>query len=127
MDTKGRIWQNKDLFDAYELKNYVSFAWLSDPVKKYWEVKPVECHVDMASGEKKICQSADEFDELVKTWAGAVNRSPRRARITSHVEPCSATTRQENFAEWPVLAAGRPQVGSGGRHHTASVQTKVSW
>jgi hypothetical protein len=64
---KGKIWQNKDLWDAYERKNYAAFMWRSDPAK---QVKPVECHVFMPTGEKKTCESAEEFDELVKTYMG---------------------------------------------------------
>lgn len=67
------------LSDAYERKIYAELAWRSDapaiialvdPTKKYWQVKPFECHVLMPSGEKKICESGDEFDELVKTYMG---------------------------------------------------------
>jgi hypothetical protein len=68
-DKKG-IWEFKHLWDAYERKSYGEFAFHVDPVKKYWQVKPFDCHVFMHSGEKKFCQSADEFDELVKIYMG---------------------------------------------------------
>ncbi len=66
--SSGTIWTNKTLVDAFEGKVFGTYMWHSDKVKKYWEVPPVQCEVTLPSGEKKICNSSDEFDALVKTY-----------------------------------------------------------
>jgi hypothetical protein len=73
LDTKsgpGRYMESRDLWGAYERKWYANYVWFSESGKKYWQVKPFMCQVMSPSGEKKVCQSADEFDELVKTYMG---------------------------------------------------------
>ena len=54
---------SKDLYDAFEQKNYASWAWKSKEDKKYWEVKPFICTMLDA-----YCQSTEEFDAFVKTY-----------------------------------------------------------
>jgi hypothetical protein len=58
----------KTLSDAFEGKGYGSYMWRSDPVKKYWEVRPFVCSVKLPSGEEKACTSTEEFDELAKYY-----------------------------------------------------------
>lgn len=65
--TSGRSF-SKVLLDAYEGKEYGSYLWFPDPVKKYWEVPPFECHVLTAVGEKRVCKSDDEFNALVNAY-----------------------------------------------------------
>jgi hypothetical protein len=61
-------WSYKFVTDAYEGKDFGSYAWHSDKVKKYWEVPPVQCQVTLPSGEEKLCKSSDEFDDLIKVY-----------------------------------------------------------
>lgn len=64
----GRFSNSKSVSDAFERKNLATYFWMSDKVKKYWEVPPLQCNVTLPSGEKKVCRSSDEFDELVKVY-----------------------------------------------------------
>lgn len=56
------------IVDAYEGKVYGTYVWVNGKGQKYWEVSPSECNVVQASGEKKKCQSQDEFDKLAKAY-----------------------------------------------------------
>jgi hypothetical protein len=62
------IWTNKGLYDAFEGKAYGDYIWHSDEKKKYWEMPPTTCEVTGGSGEKKLCHSSEEFDELIKPY-----------------------------------------------------------
>jgi hypothetical protein len=71
VDTKtvsGDIWTYKELFDAFEGKDYAEYDWKMDKLKKYWEVPPIVCKVTLPSGEETICRSSDEFNSLVKQY-----------------------------------------------------------
>jgi hypothetical protein len=69
MTTTGSTpWTNKVLLDAFEGRVIGSYAWRADPVKKYWEVPPVQCEVDSPAGEKETCKSDDEFGRLVRVY-----------------------------------------------------------
>ena len=61
----GTVFTNKFLSNAFEGKSFAEYAWRSDKVKKYWEVKPFVCKVTLPSGEDKNCESSDEWEELV--------------------------------------------------------------
>src|SRR5664279_1624118 len=62
------IWTNKTLLDAYELKPYAEYSWHTVKDKKYWEVPPFMCKVVLPSGDEKLCESDNGFDELIKTY-----------------------------------------------------------
>jgi hypothetical protein len=66
--TAGQFMTTKFLSDAFEGKTVANYSWVSDKVKKYWEVAPFVCSVTLPSGEGKACQSSDEFDELIKSY-----------------------------------------------------------
>lgn len=61
----------KTLLDAFEEKVYGLYMWKSDNVKKYWEVSPMACHVISVAGEKVLCHSDDEFEQLAKAYLDA--------------------------------------------------------
>ena len=67
----GRIVETKFVLDAFEGASYGYYQWISDTVKKYWEVKPIMCDITLLSGEKVHCQSQGEFDEWVKGYMGS--------------------------------------------------------
>ena len=56
---------SKTVSDAFEGREYASYMWSSDKVKKYWEVKPSICSVKPHGRSEITCQSDDEFDRLV--------------------------------------------------------------
>jgi hypothetical protein len=64
----GTVFTNKTVSDAFEGKSYAEYAWRSDKVKKYWEVKPFVCRVTLPSGEEKHCESSDEWEQLIKAY-----------------------------------------------------------
>jgi hypothetical protein len=64
----GTIWINKVLADAYEGKQFGSYLYRVDKIKKSWEVPPFECRVMLPSGEEKVCTSSDEFDALATIY-----------------------------------------------------------
>jgi hypothetical protein len=64
----GTMWINKTLLDAFEGRELATYSWHSDKVKKYWQVPPFQCEVTLPSGEKKICNSDAEFEELIKVY-----------------------------------------------------------
>ncbi len=66
----GVFIRSKILLDALYGSIYGQYMWRSEKDKKYWEVKPFSCNVILASGEKKLCQSQDEFDEMLKSFMG---------------------------------------------------------
>jgi hypothetical protein len=63
-----QIWVRRFVLDANEGKDFATYLWHSDKVKKYWEVRPFDCTVTLPSGDKKTCTSSDEFDELVRAY-----------------------------------------------------------
>ncbi len=62
------IWQYREVFDAFEGKQYGNYAWHSEPDKKYWEVSPVACQVTLPTGEKQTCHSDGEFTKLIRVY-----------------------------------------------------------
>jgi hypothetical protein len=61
---------SKQVFDAYEQKNYGNYLWIQQYKngKKYWEVPPVECEVVKSDGTPPYCHSEDEFDEMMAQY-----------------------------------------------------------
>jgi hypothetical protein len=64
----GGITTSKFLLDAFEGKYLGTFIWQSDKLKKAREVPPFQCDVTLPSGEKRVCHSSDEFNELVRGY-----------------------------------------------------------
>jgi hypothetical protein len=61
-------WDNRTVVDAFENKEYATYLWHSVVDKKYWEVPPVKCNVQAASGAEQACKSVDEFTKLIKAY-----------------------------------------------------------
>ena len=67
--TRGKlIWTYLNVLDAFEGKQYGTYAWYSETNKKYLVVPPFTCEVTLPTGEQKTCHSMDEFEELVKVY-----------------------------------------------------------
>ena len=73
------IWTTRTVVDAFEGKECATYVWHTEEGKKYWEVPPFQCEVTVPSGEKKICHSDDEFEELIKPYMGGpLAKAPTR-------------------------------------------------
>jgi hypothetical protein len=59
---------NRYVFDAVEGKQYGTYGWRSVHGKKYWEVPPISCEVELPQGEKQHCNSEEEFSKLVQIY-----------------------------------------------------------
>jgi hypothetical protein len=64
------IWTYRNVFDAFEGKQYGTYAWRTEGGKKFWEVAPVICEVTSPTGERQFCHSDEEFSKLVKVYMG---------------------------------------------------------
>jgi hypothetical protein len=64
----GRLTTSRFLVDAFEGKTLGTYFWQSAKNTPYGEVPPFECDVTISSGEKKVCHSSDEFEELLKVY-----------------------------------------------------------
>ena len=64
----GSFWINEGLYDAFEQKEYGEYIWKSAKTKSYRDVPPLQCDVTLPSGEKRLCHSLDEFQELTKVY-----------------------------------------------------------
>jgi len=58
------------VFDAFENRTYASYIWFSVKGKKFWEVKPTECSVKPVNSKKIVCESTEEFEDLVDKYFG---------------------------------------------------------
>jgi hypothetical protein len=58
----------RQLFDAFEGKQYADYGWHFEEGKGYSEAAVDTCEVTARSGEKRTCKSQDEFDALAKTY-----------------------------------------------------------
>jgi hypothetical protein len=58
------------VFDAFENRTFASYTWISVKGKKFREVKPMECSVRPLNGKKIICESTEEFENLVDKHFG---------------------------------------------------------
>jgi hypothetical protein len=58
------------VFDAFEGRALAEYVWLSQPGKRYWEVKPTTCNVKPINKEKTYCKTTEEFEDLVDRLFG---------------------------------------------------------
>jgi hypothetical protein len=56
--------------DAFEGRVYGSYVWSNPLGKKYWEVAPIECHIDIPGKDSIKCALSDEFDSLTEKYFG---------------------------------------------------------
>jgi hypothetical protein len=64
----GTILTSETVLDAFEGKLYASYAWSAEKNKRYQYAPLLDCEVTSLSGEKTVCHSSEEFDELVKQF-----------------------------------------------------------
>lgn len=70
LDGGKTMFDNVVVFDAFEGRTYASYSWHSDAVKKFWEVKPLECSVKPRGMNEISCASSDEFNSLIDKYFG---------------------------------------------------------
>jgi hypothetical protein len=58
------------VYDAFGGRVYASYIWIGDHKKKYWEVPPTECDINIPGKPVERCTSSDEFDELTEKYFG---------------------------------------------------------
>ena len=63
-----RVFTSRFLLDAYEQREYGEYIWMSDKVKKYWEVQPIVCKEIPLAGDDQVCHSDDEYKAIVKRY-----------------------------------------------------------
>jgi hypothetical protein len=72
IESRGRLGaqgtKSLTLPDAYEGRVYATYFWVSDKVKKYWEVPPRECTLIPSFSSKRYCETTEEFDEFVAEY-----------------------------------------------------------
>ena len=64
----GKTSTSKNLYDAFERREYAEYLWTSRADKKYWEVPPLSCQLAPSHGETKYCKSEDEFNAFVAEY-----------------------------------------------------------
>src|SRR6266581_7715200 len=52
----------KTVFDAFEGREYATYAWANATKKKYWEIAPMMCVVKPRGQAQIECKSSEEFD-----------------------------------------------------------------
>jgi len=58
----------QNLLDAYEQKQYATYFWMPDKVKKYWEVPPETCSLNPGTPNETTCKSEDEYKAFVARY-----------------------------------------------------------
>jgi hypothetical protein len=56
--------------DAFEGQVYASYFWSNPEKKKYWEVAPSDCQINVPGKDSLKCTSSDEFDDLTTKYFG---------------------------------------------------------
>ena len=56
--------------DAFEGRIYATYIWSNPGRKKYWEVAPMDCQVNVPGKDSVKCTSMDEFDSLTEKYFG---------------------------------------------------------
>ena len=62
------LWTYRNVYDAFEGRQYGTYAWHTEGDKKYWEVAPTMCEVESLTGARQICHSDEEFSVLIKSY-----------------------------------------------------------
>lgn len=58
------------VYDAFGGRVYATYIWINSQNKKYWEVSPTECDIDIPGKPEKKCATDTEFDELTEKYFG---------------------------------------------------------
>ena len=58
------------VYDAFGGRVYATYIWINSEGKKFWEVAPTECEIDIPGNPDQHCKSDTEFDELTEHYFG---------------------------------------------------------
>jgi len=58
------------VYDAFGGRVYANFSWINSQSKKFWEVPPSECEVNIPGKPDEKCATDVEFDELTEKYFG---------------------------------------------------------
>ena len=58
------------VYDAFGGRVYATYMWSNPLKKKYWEVSPSECQIDIPGKPQEKCASEDDFDERTEKYFG---------------------------------------------------------
>lgn len=64
--TGGREVITKILIDTDERQTFGDYTWVSSDTQKYYEQKPMQCHLTPPDKDESYCHSTDQYDEFVK-------------------------------------------------------------
>jgi hypothetical protein len=67
---KGGSMVSDIVYDAFGGRVYATYTWINSEGKKYWEVAPTECDIDIPGKPEQQCKSDTEFDELTEQYFG---------------------------------------------------------
>jgi hypothetical protein len=67
-DDGKMIFVSRSLLDAVGNHEFGWYYWVNRDHQLYWLVKPEMCWVVMPSGQKKECNSSDEFDAAIHSY-----------------------------------------------------------
>jgi len=56
--------------DAFEGRVYATYVWSNPGNKKFWEVPPSNCEINVPGKDTIKCTSSDEFDSLTEKYFG---------------------------------------------------------
>ena len=58
------------VYDAFGGRVYATYIWANAQNKKYWEVSPTECNIDIPGKPEETCKTDTEFDEMTEKYFG---------------------------------------------------------
>jgi hypothetical protein len=69
-DKNGSSSVSSIVYDAFGGRGYANYIWINSKGKKFWEVAPTECDIDIPGKPEQRCKSDTEFDELTEQYFG---------------------------------------------------------
>lgn len=58
------------VYDAFGGRVYANYMWINSQNKKYWEVSPSQCEIDIPGRPDEKCATSAEFDQLTEKYFG---------------------------------------------------------
>jgi hypothetical protein len=58
------------VFDAFGGREYAEYTWINSENKKFYEVAPSVCEIEIPGKPQQLCKSDTEFDELTEQYFG---------------------------------------------------------
>jgi len=58
------------VYDAFGGRIFATYSWINSQGKKFWEVSPTECKIDIPGKSQETCTSSETFDKLTEKYFG---------------------------------------------------------